>query len=118
MNALKHKGWHLPRFAQVLCGTMTDRERLGLPNHYVQGRWDAAVSHALAGMLCLSVWDLLCKLKSANTGLAERIAASQILALYGDPRIRVDQPEMVWIPGAQAFIGLPDAQVDTVMFNF
>ena len=67
MNALKNNDWHLPRFAEVLCGTMTDRERLGLPEHYVQARLDAEIEQAVSSLLSLCVWDLLCKLQSPHS---------------------------------------------------
>jgi formylglycine-generating enzyme required for sulfatase activity len=118
MNSLQHKDWHLPRFAEVLCGSMTDRERLGLPDHYVEGRWDAAVAQALSTMRSLSVWELLCSLKSVHATLAERLAAAQVLALVGDPRIRIDQPDMVLIPQADVWIGLAEYEVDTVLNTF
>ena len=30
---------HWPKFSEILCGNMTDRERLGLPQHYVEDRF-------------------------------------------------------------------------------
>ena len=81
MNALKNNDWHLPRFAEVLCGTMTDRERLGLPEHYVQARLDAEIEQAMSSLLSSCVWDLLCKLQSPHSTLAQRIAAGNLLAL-------------------------------------
>ena len=118
MNALKNNDWHLPRFAEVLCGTMTDRERLGLPEHYVQARLDAEIEQAVSSLLSSCVWDLLCKLQSPHSTLAQRIAAGNLLALAGDPRIRLDQPDMVCIDQAEVFIGLPEIEVDEVMQNF
>jgi len=118
MNALKNNGWHLPRFAEVLCGTMTDRERLGLPEHYVQARLDAEIEQAVSSLLSSCVWDLLCKLQSPHSTLAQRIAAGNLIALAGDPRIRLDQPDMVCINQAEVFIGLPEVEVDEVMQNF
>lgn len=34
------QGWHWPVIEGVLCGTMTDRERLGLPDCFMASRFE------------------------------------------------------------------------------
>jgi toxoflavin biosynthesis protein ToxD len=110
--------WHWPNFPETLCGNMTDRERLGLPDHYVEGRLDQAIARAYQNHLGLQRYELLAHMESANNTLAERIACGQLLALLGDPRIEVDRPQMVLIPAAQARVGLKPEDVDRVLQNF
>ena len=107
--------WHWPVFKGALCGQMSDRERLGLPDHYVPGRLDQAVAQAMAQVRSESVDGLLARLSNASTPLAERLACGQMLAWLGDPRIQVKQPDMVEVEGGQVAIGLPFDQLDDTM---
>ena len=107
--------WHWPYFAQTLCGTMSDRERLGLPDHYVEGRLDVAITEAYSRCIDFTKKELLNKVESSQTCLAERIACGNLLALQGDSRIDVLNPSMVTIPAARVQVGLPIDKVDAVM---
>jgi len=113
--ALAHKDWHWPDFGPALCGTLTDRERLGLPAHYVAARWDQAVSQAMARWRRASTDALLYVLTDAQLHVTERIAAGQLLAPVGDPRIASDVPEMHEIPGGTVHVGLDAVDVARVL---
>jgi formylglycine-generating enzyme required for sulfatase activity len=110
--------WHWPIFPDTLCGTMTDRERLGLPDHYVQGRLDTHIANAFQALYGLSKSNLVEKINAPDLTLAERIACGNLLALLGDPRIDTFNPTMVRIEGGQVDIGLPKDQVNDVMHGF
>lgn len=110
--------WHWPVFTETLCGTMTDRERLGLPDHYVMGRLDEQIAKAYAFLYGLSRDNLLNLIGSTQHSLAERIAAGNLLALLGDPRIDVMHPTMISIEGGLVNIGLHPDQVDAVLERF
>ena len=110
--------WHWPVFAETLCGTMTDRERLGLPAHYVKGRLDAAIAKAFQSLEGISKASLVAQVTAKERTLAERIACGNLLALLGDPRIETDNPAMVRIEGGDVDIGLPKEQVEGVMQRF
>ena len=97
---------------------MTDRERLGLPNFYVQAHLDLDLSLAFSEEMTKSPLDWLCALKSPHTSLAQRIACGNLLALHGDPRISVFQPVMIDIPGGEVMIGLPAEDIDNVLQEF
>lgn len=118
MNTQPSTDWHWPVFTEVLCGTMTDRERLGLPDYHVQGRLDLDMALAYTEEMTKSPLDWLCTLKSHHAPLAKRIVSGNLLALYGDPRISVFQPEMIDIPGGEVMIGLPTEKIDEVMQEF
>ena len=111
-------GWHWPHFAEVLCGTGTDQERLGLPAHYLELPLRQALASAHARWRCASVEELLIQLSSSDAPLADRLACGNLLALAGDPRIRTTQPEMRDIPGGTIDIGLPSSAVDQVLQEF
>jgi formylglycine-generating enzyme required for sulfatase activity len=110
--------WHWPVFEQVLCGTMTDRERLGLPDHYEAGRWDEAIEAATQRLYGLSRATLLSMTTDAQYSLAERIVAGNFLGLLGDPRIDTLSPLMVRIEGGAVQVGLDEHDVDGVMHAF
>jgi len=118
MNHDVKPGWHWPTFRQTLCGEMTDRERLGLPEHYVDALLDGQVTVAYATLRGASREHLLQTLVSPNTTVAERIASGNLLALIGDPRISIDHPDMVDIPGGDIEIGLATDDVSKVLERF
>ena len=114
----RNPNWHWPVFQEALCGIMTDRERLGLPEHYVKGRLDDEIHGAAKTLYGLNPAGLLQIIQSEHTTLAERIAAGNYLAVLGDPRINTLEPEMVQVDGDTVRLGLPEAEIDGVMKNF
>ncbi|MEI7455598.1 MAG: formylglycine-generating enzyme family protein [Nitrosomonadales bacterium] len=112
------QGWHWPNIAGVLCGTMTDRERLGLPDHFMPSRFEE-MTQSLYGKLRLFDRDtLVAMVENKEITLAERIVAGNLLALIGDPRIQTLRPLMIKIPGADVNIGLDEADIGAVMSRF
>jgi formylglycine-generating enzyme required for sulfatase activity len=118
MSAQQSARWHWPRFDQPLCGQMSDRERLGLPDHYVAGRLESELVGAYNELRSQSAAALTEQLASRSATLSMRIAAGNLLALSGDPRICVDNPQMLNIDGADARIGLPPEAVSHVLAQF
>ncbi len=110
--------WHWPNFGPALCGTLTDRERLGLPDRHVAPRLGAALAQAFAEQRGLGTDALLQTLASTTATLAQRIAAGNLLAMLGDPRIRTLQPDMVDVPGGRVQIGLDAEAVAAVLERF
>lgn len=107
--------WHWPSFAQALCGSESDRERLGLPDRYQRDRWPENWSQVFL-QLCAEGPDAwLAAVESATAALETRHAAGQLLALAGDPRIVAEHPAMIEIRGGSTAIGLDFAEVDRVM---
>lgn len=106
--------WHLPNFAATPCnlGTMSDRERLGLPERFHASDLQLAVEAAAVLQRCHPVARLLACIADRAEPLAVRIAAGNLLALAGDPRIDPLKPEMIELPGATVHIGLPADQID------
>jgi formylglycine-generating enzyme required for sulfatase activity len=97
---------------------MTDRERLGLPDRFVASRLDAPLSKAYVELRQAPRDTLLDVLGSIESKLAQRIAAGNLLAFVGDPRIVVEQPCMVNIEGGDVEIGLASEAVDAVLGRF
>lgn len=110
--------WHWPRFEGTLCGQMTDRERQGLPDRYVDARMDHALVQAYAELRGSPSDVLLETLATPNYTLAARIACGNLLALVGDPRICVERPEMVDIVGGEVEIGLHYDEIFDVLERF
>lgn len=109
-------GWHWPRIDGVLCGKMTDRERLGLPEGYMQTRFEDEIPALYARLIGCD--DLVDRLEDIATPLAERLVAGNILALTGDPRIATLAPEMIAIEGGEVRIGLDESEIDAVLSRF
>jgi formylglycine-generating enzyme required for sulfatase activity len=112
---MSSSAWHWPKFTEILCGTMTDRERLGLPNHYLQDSLLQNYSSIFNQMRTLSVSELLAVCTNLENQVVERVVAGNLLAVLGDPRIVVDKPEMLSIAGGVFQIGLPENEVDQVL---
>jgi len=109
---------HWPRFEKILCGSMTERERLGLPNHWLPSRWLDDLPQYLNAVRALDLPALLQKAEDKNTPLPERIAAGTMLGLLGDPRINTQNPTMIRIEAGQVQIGLKHDDLDTVLNDY
>jgi formylglycine-generating enzyme required for sulfatase activity len=94
---------------------MTDRQRLGLPEHYLADRLAASSAELFNELRQLSTLDLLNIIQSASSSLEQRIVAGNVLAVIGDPRLNTLDPQMMDIPAAEALIGLPEAELPEVM---
>jgi formylglycine-generating enzyme required for sulfatase activity len=110
--------WHVPRFEEGLCAFGSDRERLGLPDRYVAGRLDAALAEAQRRFTGVGPAQLLATFESSSATLVERIAAGNLLALAGNPRIDPEAPEMIAIEGGEIGIGLPANEIEGVVDEY
>jgi len=117
MSALR---WHAPTFAAWGCarGTITDRERLGLPDRFHETDLQSAVTRDTAALRQAPVAVLLRVIAGADATLPARIAAGNLLALAGDPRIDPLAPAMCDVPGGTVYIGLDPARIDAVTDAF
>lgn len=110
--------WHWPHFEDVLCGTMTERERLGMPEHFKPARFDAEWPQAYAHRRLQGRNEWLATLRDTSASLLDRWVCGQLLAETGDPRIQVFDPAMVDVPGGLAAIGLHSDEVDGVLRRY
>ena len=94
---------------------MTERERLGLPDRFVETDLQREIASALPCLRALPAEALLAWLDDPRVRLSERIAAGSLLALAGDPRIDPFAPEMVPVPGGDIEIGLDVARLDSTL---
>ena len=117
MGVISENG-HWPKFNEVLCGDMTDRERLGLPSHYVEDRFandQAALYKQFHKYDTESLVAITC---AVDQSLIARYVAGNILALVGDPRESTYDPDMLTLQGGLISIGLHTDDVPTVLKNF
>jgi len=112
------QGWHWPIIEGVLCGNMTDRERLGLPDHYMPTRFEDIIPGLYRKLLGKDAHEYLAMIGNRNIPLAERLVAGNILALIGDPRINPLQPDMIAIKGGEVSVGLDESEIGSVMSRF
>lgn len=92
---------------------ISDRKAMGLPEHYVPGVIESEFP-TFESIRGLEVIELVSIAENPEVPFKTRYAASTILALVGDPRIQVFEPEMILIPGGQTKIGLSCARVSEV----
>ncbi len=107
--------WHWPVFTEVLCGEMADRERLGLPDRYVADRFAARLPGAYERLRGRDRDELAAVCEDVRVPLIDRLAAGELLAPIGDPRIDTLKPAMIAVAGGRAEIGLAPAAVDAVL---
>lgn len=112
------QGWHWPTIEGVLCGTMTDRERLGLPERFMPSRFEDIVPGLYRDLMGRETAEYVAIAENTMTPLPERLVAGNLLALIGDPRINPLQPCMLAIPGGDVCIGLDEAELGSVMNRF
>ena len=110
--------WHWPFFDGVVCGTMTDRERLGLPDHYVADRFGPHLPAAYERLRGTGRDGLAALCADATASLTDRLAAGTLLALLGDPRIDTQHPAMIAIAGGSVAVGLDDSDIDAVLTRY
>jgi formylglycine-generating enzyme required for sulfatase activity len=113
-----HSDWHWPSFKPSLCGMNDDRERLGLPHHFQQMRFDEKIPDSFSRLRALSVDRLLETISCQASSLVDRVVAGNLLSFVGDPRILDYQHSMVNIPSSDVFIGLDHADVEKVLNAF
>jgi formylglycine-generating enzyme required for sulfatase activity len=91
--------------------SLAPRAALGLPEAYVPLRAEdlGAWTRVLQGE---SPERLTQRLERPDAELEERLAAGQLLALLGDPRIEPERPAMLRVRGGRARIGLDPAQLE------
>ncbi len=111
-----HRHW--PVFAKPLCGEVSDRDRLGLPDRYLPSALDEDQKKWFSDLRHESLSELLRILPSAQLPLAGRLVAGNLLGALGDPRIRTDQPDMISIEGGRVEIGLAKTQVEEIMREY
>jgi formylglycine-generating enzyme required for sulfatase activity len=93
--------------------SLDDRAAMGLPDHIVERiAPDAFARHA--DLLGHPADLLVAVLGDTRATPDRRYVAGSVLAMIGDPRLRVLDPVMVTIPAATTEIGLAPADVDTV----
>jgi len=107
--------WHWPTVDYPLCGATTDRERCGLPRHFISSWLVNAVSFALSRWRTTSIDGLLDVMSGVSQALPDRIACGSLLALCGDLRINTFAPQMLDVPGGEIEVGLSPANLDEVL---
>jgi len=97
---------------------MTDGERLGLPEYYVADRFGPRLPEAYERLRGLGRNALATLCEDARAPLIDRLAAGNLLALLGDPRIDTCNPVMIAIAGRSVEIGLSAADLDAVLARY
>lgn len=113
-----YKQWHWPQLPSPLPKDVSDRALMGYGEQYQEHPLQAQVSEAFERLLTSPLEVLLTVLEQPRQPLARRIAAGEVLAVRGDPRIDTFAPQMVDIPAARVRIGLDASAVEQVMAQF
>jgi toxoflavin biosynthesis protein ToxD len=118
LPAHRHPEWHWPIFDDVLCGTVTDRERLGQPDYYVADRFGARFPEAYERLRRLGKNRLVTLCEEQGTSLIDRLAAGKLLATLADPRIDTRNPTMIAIAGTNVEIGLCAGELEAALARY
>lgn len=86
---------------------------MGLPETLVD-RLGSDVLSRHAHLLNCDPTELVATLESPDASVDRRYAAGAVLAFVGDPRICVERPPMVRLPGGRCTLGLAPARVEEV----
>lgn len=112
------RGWHWPQFEKILCGQMSERELLGLPDHFAPARFSDILPTIYREIRSTNAQGCVAMAEDKSLALPYRLAAANLLALTGDPRISTLDPAMVFFKGGEAEIGLDESQVDDILDRF
>ncbi|MET0417847.1 MAG: SUMF1/EgtB/PvdO family nonheme iron enzyme [Actinoplanes sp.] len=96
---------------------ISDRAAMGLPDHYVEPRFQDLGS-AIDAICDLGAPAWAALVESPQASLDQRLAAGHLLGLGGDPRIRTLDPEMIAIPGGVVQVGLDPSRVDELQARY
>ncbi|AUX91792.1 formylglycine-generating enzyme family protein [Mixta gaviniae] len=96
---------------------LTFREAMGLPPYAVNNQLDN-IGEDYRLLAPLESEALVAIISDKNSAFTERYAAGNLLALKGDPRIKVYEPEMITVPAAKVVLGLPEQRVKEVTQAF
>lgn len=106
---------HWPWFDGPLTAKMTDRQLMGLPEHFQSTAELQLPLTAWRQLAEESVDQLAHRVESLASALPWRMAAARLLAHAGDPRLDVLNPPMIHIEGGAVHIGLAESAIDDVM---
>jgi len=93
---------------------LTDREAMGLSNHYQFGDLESKLEDCYIKISELSKFELVRLLENKFTPFLERFVSGQLLSLLGDTRINTLDPLMIEIPSWSGYLGLDSKDVQRV----
>lgn len=102
-----------PRIDQVDQHLLTPRGAMELPERFVSSTLGHLEPH-YAALWGAEPETLVRCVEAPGVELARRFAAGTLLALRGDPRIVVDAPQMIDLPGGRVRLGLEPEHIDAV----
>jgi formylglycine-generating enzyme required for sulfatase activity len=97
---------------------MSERELLGYTAEFHPAAHESRMASCYEALRGAPVNDLVALIESAREGLATRLAAGNLLALVGDPRIDREAPAMCDVPAAEPEVGLASDEVDAVLHRY
>ena len=96
---------------------MSDREAMGLTNIFQASRADY-LEEAYNTLKQADIDHLINTVSSMEAPLDVRLAAGQLLALQGDPRIKTLEPVMCGIPAANVTVGIDENKIDAIVKRY
>jgi toxoflavin biosynthesis protein ToxD len=97
---------------------LTDRAAMGLPDSFVDRLDQSALAAEHRRLSRADPGQLVDAVGDPSLPRLTRLAAGNVLALVGDPRIDVWSPAMVDVPAGQVNVGLPAERVAEVVARF
>ena len=109
---------HNPTFSAPVHSRMSERDLLGYPASYCATFDEAELTRCYEALRSLPVGELVRKVGDAGDGLASRLAAGNLLALLGDPRLDAYDPPMCDVPAAEVQVGLDWGEVNSLLRRY
>ncbi|AXG70222.1 serine/threonine-protein kinase pkn1 [Kordia sp. SMS9] len=104
-------------FTKTKICDLSMRAAMGLEESYKASSIDFP-KEEYASLRKLSEQELVSIIENAEEPFTRRFVAGQLLALLGDPRINVLNPEMIAIPSWTGLLGLKVSEVDEVVETY
>jgi len=115
--SLTKRGPLIDDFKETKICTLSSREAMGLDESYHFSTIDHP-KEEFRSLGKLSVEELVAVIEDKDVAFTRRFVAGQILALYGDPRIDVLNPEMISIEAWEGLLGLKVSDVSKVVDEY
>ena len=97
--------------------TLTNREAMGLAGSYHSSTIDFP-KNEFEALTKLTKEELLSIIENSREPFQKRFVAGQVLALFGDPRIKTFSPEMIHIDSWEGVLGLKVSEVANVVDQY
>ena len=104
-------------FSRKRISDLSEREAMGLEEYYIPCDIDD-ISKIFKELIILPKTELISLVESLESPFKQRYVAGKVLALLGDPRINVLNPNMVPIESYKGKLGLHESEINRIVEEY